>query len=173
MTWSLFLALVTFCHFFSDFFTESHLRLQKKQKYAKIKKLLKVEKRREKRIRNKVGIQNYIRKLVIKKTWSQQSPVSYTKLASPFQSTAALFAPENLLPLSDIVLSAGVQAQLNTMTQEDVINFKKLVQQHYTATCEHVFNKTPINKDLSGHILMNFRFLKLSELKSCSMKLMI
>lgn len=87
-------------------------------------------------------------------------------MASPFQSTAALFAPENLLPLSDIVLSAGVQAQLNTMTQEDVINFKKLVQQHYIATCEHVFNKTPINKDLPGHILMNFRFLKPSELKN-------
>ena len=74
-----------------------------------------------------------------------------------------LFAADNLLSYSNVVLSAEVLEKLKALKEQDVLTFKNGVRNFYTAAIKHLFEKSVLQSSLS--IVKKFRFLSPQEIK--------
>lgn len=74
-----------------------------------------------------------------------------------------LFAADNLLLYSNVVLSAEVLEKLKALKEQDVLTFKNGVRNFYIAAIKHLFEKSVLQSSLS--IVKKFRFLSPQEIK--------
>lgn len=85
------------------------------------------------------------------------------KLSSINYNMDIVFEKDNLLPLTDIVLSDTISIHLNKLKKIERLKFLNSVQNHIIACCKHLVNKSSFlfNKSLIKHM----RFLQPDEQK--------
>lgn len=74
-----------------------------------------------------------------------------------------IFSEENLLPLNKIVIAKEVLQKLSPLSEKEQMAFRKKVQSHYIASCNHLLKKTVLKPEFM--LLEKFRFMCPEEIK--------